>query len=333
MMMLGVALFCIAQGFKIRFGGSYEADVFEDKSPLGEDSFLTNEYGFVVTDGVGGTKSQGIDSGNFSRLLTMVVDNEMKVQRKKNIQDVLMSAIKKTEFICTKLAVKVQEEYQEKFKGITGTLKRWADFEPLHHKSRSANQKLVQGASTVIAARVKGQYLTTASIGDSQLIVIREGKVVFRTETGQHFFNSPYCVSLLFYDVYSHTKIRVEKEAIHLSRMIKISKPFHLRNGDLIVGGSDGLFDNLWDEEIIQFMEEHHSAIISGEEELSNIADRLVKKSRSRQLTLKEPSNPPAKTDFVPFYHELVKAHPSEKKLTQGKPDDTTVVLGVVSEE
>ncbi|GAX77229.1 hypothetical protein CEUSTIGMA_g4675.t1 [Chlamydomonas eustigma] len=80
--------------------------------------------------------------------------------------------------------------------------------------------------------------LEVANLGDSGLRVIREGAVVFATRQQEHQFNMPF--QLASFEVLPDTDAAKDAE--------KYS--FQLMDGDVVIAGSDGLFDNLWDEQV-----------------------------------------------------------------------------------
>jgi protein phosphatase PTC7 len=91
-------------------------------------------------------------------------------------------------------------------------------------------------------------HLESANLGDSGYLIIRNGEVMFQSAAQYHAFNKPFQLSL------------------HLSRMKKQgAKPLNhysdaclnshvVRPGDVIVVGSNGLFDNMFMDEIVSIL-------------------------------------------------------------------------------
>eukprot|EP01053_Blabericola_migrator_P003016 Blabericola_migrator_1__3015@NODE_1877_length_3615_cov_208_228016_g1202_i0_p1_GENE_NODE_1877_length_3615_cov_208_228016_g1202_i0NODE_1877_length_3615_cov_208_228016_g1202_i0_p1_ORF_typecomplete_len615_score92_34SpoIIE/PF07228_12/9e20SpoIIE/PF07228_12/4_6PP2C_2/PF13672_6/4_7e16PP2C/PF00481_21/1_2e09CNTF/PF01110_17/0_051_NODE_1877_length_3615_cov_208_228016_g1202_i013103154 len=128
------------------------------------------------------------------------------------------------------------------------------------------------GSSTSIVAGLdaRGETLGVANIGDSSCIVLRRSPHLFRhmtiakrTKEQQHFFNCPYQLSrvpekkdLPFLErrgLYALMKI-----ISNLNHGVMSDTPdmaslhdLKVREGDLVLLASDGLFDNLFDSEII----------------------------------------------------------------------------------
>ncbi|MCO5566719.1 hypothetical protein L7F22_020398 [Adiantum nelumboides] len=93
------------------------------------------------------------------------------------------------------------------------------------------------GAATVIIAILEKEtgVLHVANLGDCGLRVVRRGKIVFATLTQQHYFDCPYQLS-------SEPGAQTSSDAM----VYKVE----LLPGDIVVMGSDGLFDNLFDKDI-----------------------------------------------------------------------------------
>ena len=80
--------------------------------------------------------------------------------------------------------------------------------------------------------------LQCVNLGDSGVRLIRRGQVIYRSKEQQHYFNCPYQLGTRSTDRISDAVIdTVSVEA-----------------GDWLVLGTDGLFDNVFDEEIIECM-------------------------------------------------------------------------------
>ena len=100
-----------------------------------------------------------------------------------------------------------------------------------------ANTKL-PGAATMCVVRLKGTSLTCANVGDSGFRVVRDGAVAYGSTAGQHYFNCPY--QLQYRDLAGECDAAEDADVFS----------FDVREGDIVVAGSDGLFDNVFDEEI-----------------------------------------------------------------------------------
>lgn len=90
------------------------------------------------------------------------------------------------------------------------------------------------GSSTATVAAVCEDYLIGVHLGDSGCIVIRGGKVIFRTEDQQHSFNCPYQIG--------HHRNDLDKAS-------GFSIP--IEEGDMIIFATDGLWDNVYEEVVV----------------------------------------------------------------------------------
>ncbi|ENN77819.1 hypothetical protein D910_12399 [Dendroctonus ponderosae] len=113
-----------------------------------------------VADGVGGWRSYGIDPGEFSFHLMKTCERLVKLGR----------------FAPTNPSELLASSY----------------YELLH------NKKAILGSSTacVVFLNRENSTLYTANIGDSGFMVVRRGRVVRRSEEQQHYFNTPFQLSL-----------------------------------------------------------------------------------------------------------------------------------------
>lgn len=75
----------------------------------------------------------------------------------------------------------------------------------------------------------------TANIGDSGFIVVREGQIVHRSEEQQHYFNTPFQLSLP----------PPGQNVLSDSPESADTLSFPVQNGDVILAATDGVFDNV----------------------------------------------------------------------------------------
>jgi serine/threonine protein phosphatase PrpC len=112
--------------------------------------------------------------------------------------------------------------------------------------------------------------LEIANLGDSGVRIIRNGKVVFRTDSLQHEFNMPYQLghpALLPVTDYA-SSAEVYRPAV--------------QHNDVLVMASDGLFDNMWDEDLEEVVRRHVSP---GQEVSVEILEHLAKEAASAAAT------------------------------------------------
>ena len=124
------------------------------------------------------------------------------------------------------------------------------------------------GASTAVVACI-GQdgFLRALNVGDSACLVIRNGRVVAKTREISHYFECPYQLSVDSPDrPRDGTKLNVE-----------------LARGDLVLMGSDGIFDNLSEKQVLEVVDKE-------EKNLSTMAKRVSEVSRKVSLDQKAPT-------------------------------------------
>ncbi|XP_022948286.1 probable protein phosphatase 2C 26 [Cucurbita moschata] len=170
------------------------------------------------------------------------------------------------------------------------------------HASTSAT-----GSATVIVAMMeRNGKLKIANVGDCGLKVIRKGQIIFSTSPQEHYFDCPYQLS----------SERVGQTFLDA----KVSN-VELMEGDILVMGSDGLFDNVFDHEIVAIATKYVD-VGEAAKALANLAN-----SHSADKTFESPYSLEARSKGydVPFWKKIL-----GMKLTGGKLDDITVVVGQV---
>ena len=140
-----------------------------------------------------------------------------------------------------------------------------------------------------------GSSLKVANLGDSALFLIRRGKIAFKTPTQQHEFNFPY---------------QIGSDASDTAEMADIYD-IAVSQGDILVLGTDGLMDNVFDDDIVSIVWEAASEGRSPDE-------------ISQMLTLHAKSESMSETGETPFSRH---AQEAGRKFPGGKPDDITVVV------
>ncbi|KAL0922994.1 hypothetical protein M5K25_007034 [Dendrobium thyrsiflorum] len=163
-------------------------------------------------------------------------------------------------------------------------------------------------ATAIVAMLEKNGVLNIANVGDCGLRIFRNGLLIFSTSPQEHYFNCPYQLSS-------------EKagQTYHDAMVCSVK----LLEGDTIVMGSDGFFDNVFDHEIV--------AIISQFKDAADDAKRLadLANTHSTDVNFDSPYSLEARSRGfdVPLWRKVL-----GQKLTGGKPDDITVIVGHVHE-
>ena len=129
--------------------------------------------------------------------------------------------------------------------------------------NQDAKKEAIVGSTTALICLLRDEELRITNIGDCGLMLIREGEPVFRNEEQQHSFNFPFQLGTSSRDQ--------PKDAQSFNVKVK--------EGDILVLGTDGLFDNVFDEDIIQIVNENcNKNVVFSEPQ--RIADALLKKAR-----------------------------------------------------
>ncbi|KAF8924301.1 hypothetical protein BGZ58_001950 [Dissophora ornata] len=102
--------------------------------------------------------------------------------------------------------------------------------------ARDAKKEGLIGSSTACLAILRDDELRIANLGDCGVSVIRRNEFIFRTEEQQHSFNYPYQLGTGSTDIPTDAQVFTVK----------------VESGDIVVMGTDGIFDNLFDEDILE---------------------------------------------------------------------------------
>jgi serine/threonine protein phosphatase PrpC len=204
------------------------------------------------------------------------------------------------------------------------------------------------GSSTACVASLNGRSLKVANLGDSALIVVRyfhdqnKAKVLMQTEEQQHNFNAPYQLANIPDSV---------KRSQDSSRQFWKDKASDcviyqtsVREGDIIISGTDGLFDNLYVKEITNIIDVFMNECMANSEndslpsvrtnsntpELSqsqlNLMTRKNAKKLAQELVKTAYRKSKSSTCFTPFADKFdktgIKKDNEVLKWKGGKPDD-----------
>jgi len=156
----------------------------------------------------------------------------------------------------------------------------------------------ILGSSTACVAvyHARDGRLRACNVGDSGFVLVRGGKMAFRTDIGQHYFNCPLQLAADGGDTaYSGDTYAIE-----------------MRDGDVVVMGTDGLFDNLFDDEVAG---EAHRLVCEERVGVTAAAERLAARAQERAAQ---------ETGSTPF---AAGALAEGFQYQGGKMDDITVLV------
>ncbi|MES1914036.1 MAG: hypothetical protein MHM6MM_006170 [Cercozoa sp. M6MM] len=157
---------------------------------------------------------------------------------------------------------------------------------------------------------------TSSNTGDSGFIVIRDGKIVMQPEFTTWCWNGPNQVST-----------RTPRGEGHHPRTDGVSRSFDVQAGDIIISGSDGLWDNLYPEEVLRLIQDEGGLTPESEYgDIKRVADRIGKEIFRLMDGTAEPKR------VSPFMQSAREADKvlSDDRLSAGKPDDICILCTVV---
>lgn len=157
-----------------------------------------------------------------------------------------------------------------------------------------------KGSSTACIVALTDQGIHAVNLGDSGFRVVRDGSTIFRSPAQQHDFNFPYQLA--------------SEDGSDLPRSGQVFN-FDVESGDVIVAGTDGLFDNLYNDEINAIVV-HATRTRSGPQ---ITAQRIAALARQRALD---------KNRQTPF---STAAQDVGIRYFGGKLDDITVVVSFIT--
>eukprot|EP00850_Spirogloea_muscicola_P010064 SM000058S18494 [mRNA] locus=s58:272319:275648:+ [translate_table: standard] len=171
-------------------------------------------------------------------------------------------------------------------------------FDPRSVIAESHSRTDLLGSCTVCVAALDGRTLRVANIGDSGFVIVRGGAVVTKSAQMTHSFNFPFQIG---------TNNADDPSA---AQMYDIE----LEVGDVVLVGTDGFFDNVFDEQLATTVTQ---ALEAGKD-----AEYLAKKlsqMAQKHSNMTSGSSPFGDTAKAVGY-----------KFEGGKPDDITVVVSYV---
>eukprot|EP00670_Eutreptiella_braarudii_P002513 CAMPEP_0174303242 /NCGR_PEP_ID=MMETSP0809-20121228/60069_1 /TAXON_ID=73025 ORGANISM="Eutreptiella gymnastica-like, Strain CCMP1594" /NCGR_SAMPLE_ID=MMETSP0809 /ASSEMBLY_ACC=CAM_ASM_000658 /LENGTH=453 /DNA_ID=CAMNT_0015409233 /DNA_START=33 /DNA_END=1394 /DNA_ORIENTATION=+ len=178
----------------------------------GEDSFLVDGPIIGVADGVGGWRAEGVDPAIFANKL--------------------MENVKRC-------AAGDGDAAQAAFGNHPAMLMHEAYAQLLLKRE-------VEGGSATccLATLTPDGLLRVANLGDSALLLLRDGVCVYRSAVGMHSFNTPHQLEVPWRRAnYVAADARIDHVQCHA--------------GDVVVVASDGLYDNLFDNEVAELCHAH----------------------------------------------------------------------------
>ncbi|KHJ94956.1 protein phosphatase 2C [Oesophagostomum dentatum] len=242
-----------------------------DSGVYGDDacfiSRFKNTFVVGVADGVGGWRKYGIDPSQFSR--------------------------------------KLMRECEKRVSS--------GDFDPkkpetLLEKAFKATAESPRpvGSSTACVLVVHQEMLYSANLGDSGFMVVRDGRVLTKSEEQVHYFNAPFQLTLPpegYRGFIGDTPDLADKSEIRVQK------------GDIVLLATDGLWDNLTEQHVLDQLR----PLIEEKATVQEVCNALA--LTARRLSFDATHNSPF----------AVKAREHGLTAVGGKPDDITLVLLLIA--
>ncbi|KAJ3012183.1 hypothetical protein HKX48_006421 [Thoreauomyces humboldtii] len=163
----------------------------------------------------------------------------------------------------------------------------------------------ILGSTTAIIAVLRDDELRIANLGDCGVLIVRNDEPIFRSEEQQHSFNFPYQLGTGSRDSPTDAQTFCVK----------------IEEGDIVILGSDGMFDNVFDEDIVDLIRTvvRSSGSRGRSVDPKKISDALLRRAREVAEDSRYASSP--------FQSRAIQ----EGMYYQGgKMDDVTVLAGII---
>lgn len=290
-------------------------EVFYGKSPnfdktkttYGDDSWFVTSHKNIdvlgVADGVGGWREMGIDPSKFSSSLMQqckrIVEQDLiypKTTLSKSEADAAVSnSTSSSDQIGERTPIDILvESYQS---------------------LRESKDPSLIGSSTacIVVFNRESRLVHTANLGDSGFVIVRDNKIVHRSQEQCHYFNAPYQLAIV---PTLPGMAENEMSSFNDSPQSASSSTFELLEGDFVVLGTDGLWDNLSEGLLLLKIANIKSYSL---EDLQRAAHDIV--NFAAELA-RDPEY------FSPF---ALSARKNGYEFRGGKPDDITLLLARVT--
>lgn len=214
----------------------------------GEDAYVSTETIQSVLDGVSWWRDKrsvdaGVYSSAFAKHVHEYVEEELLGDNPPSSFSLLEHGYEETKSdnilgTATALVATLQcEQFPIKQRsGYTVVdLKRWREENIVSSIESGLDERGLEGAPDLGSAH---HYLDVAFVGDCRLMIIRNGSILYQTEEQLHDVDFPFQLG----------RGSTDQPKDGISLLIPVQR------GDIVVLGSDGLFDNVYTENICKLM-------------------------------------------------------------------------------
>ncbi|KAL8992034.1 MAG: hypothetical protein Q9169_007426 [Polycauliona sp. 2 TL-2023] len=295
---------------------SSEKPPYTGRPTSGQDAFFISSVGngpnaaFGVADGVGGWDASGIDSADFSHALS----RNLAKNAKENTEEQRLGA---------------RDLLSQAFTDVV------------------ADKSIVGGGSTAcVAVGNSTGHLEVANLGDSGFAQFRLNAVHYDSNPQTHAFNTPYQLSIIPPKILARSRVFGSMPLRDFPRDASVTS-HDVRHGDVLVFATDGVWDNLSSNELLQIVSRYMTGFQAwqGSDRGTTVGKELAalteaggipkEKENSLQTMLAIAITGEAKAASQndrrdgPFAKEVQKFYPRED-FHGGKVDDICVVVAVV---
>lgn len=278
-----------------------------------EDAYFRSAKDMGVMDGVGEWHSRGVDSGRYATRLAQLIAAYCNIQRKTDSN----SSVDQLQAL-------------------------------LFAEEACRLEKTIGSCTTCLLSLDEvSQTISIATLGDCGALLLRkkvatgEYEVMHQTKAQYHAENLPYQVGANFTSTCLQEVVGFDSPKLAQLNFIPIQQK------DLIILGSDGIFDNLFPEEISQCVSnvcKQTSELTTGEQ-LAQISNTLGSKCTERAqntvvVTPWSQGKIKQKASFgLGMFNSLVRqfsgaaVEESDEGSTGGKDDDLTIIVAMVSRD
>lgn len=236
-------------------------DYTVDNINFGDDvGFQYNNYDcyfFGLADGVSGNSKKGFDAKQFPLALMSIcsylLENDYENLKLASCPPLASSLSSQV----TSSTAPSCDEFDDDYDGEASSSLMLMNkdnllFDLLCKSHQIVQDKCVYGSSTVclLSINKKTNTLNTLNLGDSGYMLIRDNQVFYKSVAQSHRYNAPYQIGctppeLCDIDLYRD----MPEDSICLTH--------HVQSGDFLLLSSDGLFDNLYEDEIALIINNH----------------------------------------------------------------------------
>lgn len=311
----------------------------------GQDAFFVSRVGdtgtvaLAVADGVGGWMESGVDPADFSHGLTEYMAAAAYEHGKP-------------------LGGKGKQQSKPAGESATPPLSARRLME-IGYQAVRHDRSIEAGGSTAVVGLLKPDGgLEVANLGDSGYIQLRLNAVHSASKPQTHAFNTPYQLSMIPPNILARMAAFGGAQLSDEPRDAEVTR-HDLRHGDVLVFASDGVWDNLFNQDILQLVSRAMTATgawqattkdagaavaVAPPAALKQLTDPETKEGKegvnviTLQSLIATQITGAAKAASVntkldgPFAKEVKRYYPQET-WHGGKVDDICVVVAIVSEE